>query len=204
MNEKKIWSKIHDSYSAQDWIHKPSLFAQSVSQYFPRTGSLLEIGGGLGQDSKYFKELGYDVLLTDISEEAISKSAMVKTQVVDVSKPLPFDDESFDIVYAHLSLHYFDKETTNKVFTEIRRVLKKGGVLAALFNSHSDPEYGTGEKIEEDYFNINSLPKRFFDVKSVLEFGERFTVVLVDDKGESYKDNVKGIKNLIRFVGKKS
>jgi hypothetical protein len=63
MNEKKIWSKIHDSYSAQDWINKPSLFAQSVSQYFPRTGSLLEIGGGLGQDSKYFKELGYDVFL---------------------------------------------------------------------------------------------------------------------------------------------
>lgn len=211
MKAKDIWDKIHNSYSSQDWINKPSIFAESVVPLFPRVGKILEIGGGLGQDSKYFSELGYTVLLTDISEDALIKAkesfkpdSSIETKVLDISKPLPFDNDSFDVVYSHLSIHYFNTETTKSIFKEVRRVLRTGGIFAILLNSTTDPEYNTGDKIEENYFNIDSLPKRFFDEKSILEFAKDFEAVLVDNKGESYKDQKKGIHNLIRYIGRRS
>ena len=84
MDEKQIWQKIHDSYSKQDWVTKPSLFAESVIQYFPSVGNLLEIGGGLGQDSKYFANRGYKVVFTDISEEELLKYGVPLEWLKDV------------------------------------------------------------------------------------------------------------------------
>ncbi len=204
---KEIWQKIHSNYSEQDWINKPSIFAEQVISHFPQTGSILELGGALGQDSAFFKSKGYDVLLTDLSEDVIKVAKEkydLNVQQVDIAKPLPFADNSFDVVYAHLSLHFFDTQKTKEVFDEIYRVLKSGGVLAALFNSTSDPECGTGEKIEGGYFEIRGMKKRFFDIETLSEYVEQFEVLSIDSEGETYKDNAKGVKNLIRLIGKKN
>lgn len=204
---KEIWQKIHSNYSKQDWVNKPSIFAEQVLNYFPSSGLVIELGGALGQDSAFFSTKGYDVLLTDLSDEVLKEATQrqeLKTKQVDISKSLSFADNSFDVVYAHLSLHYFDKNKTQEIFDEIRRILKPEGVLAALFNSVTDPEYGTGTKIEDDFFEIDSIKKRFFSVSSLKEFIDGFEILLLDDQGETYKDTAKGIKNLIRFVGRKN
>lgn len=214
MEAKNAWQNIHADYSKQDWINKPSIFAEQAVPYLPQNGALLEIGGGLGQDSIFFAEKGHDVTFTDHSADALSRanmkikeaglSASIKTQVVDATQTLPFEDSSFDVVYAHLSLHYFDSETTAKIFSEIRRILKEGGIVAAFFNSTSDPEFGTGKKLEEGYFLIRDMKKRFFSVESLKKFVNDFEPIILDDKGETYKDGAKGIHNLIRFIGRKA
>ena len=213
MEAKKEWKSIHSNYSNQDWVNKPSLFAEEIISLFPKKGKMLEIGGGLGQDSIFFTQRGYEVLLTDHSKDALdlaqSKIAeagitkSLKTQELDAAQLFPFKDSSFDIVYAHLSLHYFDSSTTHRIFSEINRILKPGGVIAALFNSASDSEYGTGEKIEEGYFLIHGVKKRFFSTDSLSNFIKEFNIMICDNKGETYKDKAKGIHNLIRFVGRK-
>ncbi len=119
-------------------------------------------------------------------------------------RPLPFDDASFDIVYAHLSLHYFDRQTTEQIFAEMYRILKPKGLLAFFTNSTNDPEYNTGTQIEADFFEIEGTTKRYFSVESAKQFAYAFRSVLVDNKGETYKDRAKGIHNLIRFIGTKS
>lgn len=206
------WSDLHNSYKGQDWIDKPSLFATQAIEYFPAHGTILELGAGLGQDSHYFAESGYDVTATDIEQTAIDvdrrkASVGLKERVefkqLDMRERFPFDDESYDIVYAHLSLHYFHHTTTQAIFDEIARVLRPGGVLAFLVNSKSDPEYNTGTQIEPDFYLIRQITKRFFDVDSVEEFLDNFEIELLDDKGETHKDNIKGVHNLIRFVGKR-
>lgn len=199
------WKKLHELYSDKDWITKPSLFAETVKDYLPKTGSLLELGAGLGQDSVYFSELGYSVTSTDLEISHLKDIAgdHMTIQQVDLRNLLPFEDTQFDIVYAHLSLHYFTTETTEQVFSEIYRVLKPGGVLAFFTNSTSDPEYNTGIKLEDNYFEIDGTAKRYLDVESSKSFAKNFTVVLADNNGETYKDSAKGIHNLIRFIGKK-
>lgn len=105
-------------------------------------------------------------------------------------------------MYAHLSLHYFSEEVTKAIFKEIKRVLKGGGIVAVFTNSVNDPEFNTGKRIEEELFEIEGIQKRFFSKYSMDYFVQDFQVILLDDNGKTYKDEAKGIRNLIRFVGK--
>ncbi len=205
------FDEYHAEYAKQDWIHKPSLFAEWAIQHFPTNGSLLDLGGGQGQDALYFAEKGYAVTLLDFTESALDRARekflnnSVNVRVVhhDMYQPLPFYAEDFDVVYAHLSLHYFGSDKTFELFNEIHTLLKPGGILALIVNSTSDPEYGTGEQIEPDYFLIDGLHKRFFSIESIRTYVTRFQTIVLDAQGETYKDRATGVHNLIRFIGKK-
>ncbi len=207
-----VWAALHDKYKGENWLYKPSIFAETVVPHFPKTGSILELGAGQGQDSRYFAELGYQVTSTDIEQSAldIASSRTDKTitetisyQPLDLRQPFPFPSSSFDVVYAHLSLHYFSYQATTEIFDEIKRVLKEGGLLATLVNSKQDPEFGKGVMLEADCYQADGKTKRFFDTTSLATLTSDFDSILLDNSGESYKDNEKGVHNLIRFIGKK-
>ena len=145
----KSWSGLHKIYKKQDWIHKPSIFAEQAISYFPKTGKVLDLGAGHGQDSIFFSSEGYEVISTDIettslAENITATSENIKNNIsvvtLDLAHPIKFADESFDVVYAHLSLHYFDRDMTIRLFNDIHNILKPGGVLAFLTNSPADPE----------------------------------------------------------------
>lgn len=173
---------------------------------------MLSLGDGQGQDSRYFLDKGFKVLASDISKDAlkISKTKAKKLKLkniafkeIDLKKKFPFKNETFDVVYSHLSAHYFNRDTTKQIFDEVLRVLKKGGVFAVFVNSINDPEFNTGKKIEDELFEIDGVIKRYFSVESMKYFTKYFEKVLLDDKGKTYKDEAKGVHNLIRFVGTK-
>lgn len=208
----QTWDGLHTFYSQQDWIDKPNIFADQVLEYFPKSGRLLSLGDGQGQDSRYFAQKGFEVMATDLADKALETSlqrakeeqiANLVIQKLDLQETFSFEDETFDIVYAHLSLHYFSTPKTEQIFGEIWRVLKEGGIFAAFVNSVNDPEFNTGTRIEQEFFEIEGMTKRFFSVFSMEHFTKGFQVVLLDDKGETYKDSAKGIHNLVRFVGRK-
>lgn len=200
------WAKLHENYSEKDWALMPSLFAQTVKDYLPKNGRLLELGAGIGQDSTYFSSLGYEVIATDLRVDQLRKNSEGKFSVkaLDLRQLLPFQDASFDVVYAHLSLHYFDEQTTRTIFSEIYRILKPAGILAFFTNSTDDPQYGTGQQIEPDYFETAGTTKRFFNVSTAKQFAHEFIPLLTDNNGETYKDSAMGVHNLIRFIGTKS
>lgn len=209
--QSEHWNQRREAYKALGLADKPSIFAQTAVTFFPPAARVLELGAGNGQDSRFFAEQGYDVVSTDL-ESALEANERqipnelrthITVQKVDLNEPLPFENETFDVVYAHLSLHYFDEQTTRAIFNEIARVLKPGGVMAVLVNAVTDPEYGSGAQIEPDFFKVGALPKRFFTTDSVRTFTEKFNAKLLDNNGESYKDAAKGIHGLIRFVGTK-
>jgi len=209
--DKNVWNDLHRTYKNQEWINKASIFAEQALDYFPAKGKVLDLGAGQAQDSCYFAERGYNVTATDIEDsalelaekKALSKSVDIKIQKIDLIEKLPFQTNSFDVVYSHLALHYFDHETTTNIFNEIYRVLKPGGTLALLVNSVNDPQYKTGEMIEDDYFQIGKSTKRYFSKDTINDFTQRFSIVVADEHGETYKDSAAGIHNLVRFIGKK-
>lgn len=210
MDTKEYWKNKHGKYSLQDWITKPTLFSQFAVKYFPGTGKLLELGAGQGQDSRFFARKGFDVTSTDFSDDALvnSKSITEKADLkikfknVDLSETLPFESESFDVVYSHLSLHYFSNQRTQKLFLEISKILKRGGIFATLVNTKDDPEVSNSKEIENGLYETPSgIVKRFFTIDEMAELTKSMYLPLVlDNKGETYKDE---IKTLVRFVGKK-
>lgn len=210
------WDNLHIHYEKQDWSKIPSIFAEQVVSYFPKDWKILEIGAGIGQDSRYFHSHGYEVYSTDIGDTAIDinrensenelQSWKYKTETLDVLTWLDsILDGSYDIVYAHLSLHYFSRTDTENVLKDISRILGENWLIIVLLNSVNDPEYGQWEKIENDYFRIAwQTTKRYFSIDSASQiFGNYFTTILCDDAGETYKDREKWVHNLIRYIGKK-
>jgi SAM-dependent methyltransferase len=212
MTDSNVWNNLHDFYSKQNWINKPNIFAEEILRYLPKKGSILCLGDGQGQDGRFFAYHGYDVTSTDISDSALNinrtktkeeKLKNIKIGKLDLKEIFPYNDNSFDVVYAHLSIHYFNEKTTKQIFSEIKRVLRPEGIAAIFTNSTDDPEYNSGRKIEKDLFEIEGVQKRFFSVDTMKEFTKDFEKILLDNKGKTYKDEAKGVHNLIRFIGKK-
>jgi SAM-dependent methyltransferase len=213
MSNIHYWDEALKRYATKDWANKPTLFAEQIQQYLPHSGKILELGSGQGQDALCFAKQGYDVTATDLVDtglkecelKARSQDISLNFQLVDIGQALPFEDESFDIVYSHLGLHYLNKQGTEKLFQEIHRILKPGGILASLFNTVEDPEMSSSgfEKIEENYYREIAFDfyKRFFSVQETSKFIQNlFEPILLDNQGETYKDE---IKTLIRLVAKK-
>lgn len=141
--DDKNWTNLHKNYSKQDWIRKPSIFAEQAVEYFPKQGKILEIGSGHGQDGLFFASHDFSVISTDLEisslEESIANTEQeikkrISAQKPDLRNPFKFD-EKFDVIYAHLSLHYFDKKTTERIFEDIYNSLKPNGILAFITNS---------------------------------------------------------------------
>ncbi|MBU1292930.1 class I SAM-dependent methyltransferase [Patescibacteria group bacterium] len=209
---RQYWEGAHEKYSDAEWIHKPTMFAESVLEYFPSEGKVLDAGCGQGQDSRFFASKGYEVIGIDFASEGIARaiektSAELKDRVTfiqaDLAESLPFPDAEFDVVHCHLAAHYFSSETTQQIMKEFARVLKRNGVLTLLLNSVHDSEYGNGERIEDDYFVVNGIKKRYFSADSLKRFTEDFETEILDESGETFKDRAVGNSNLVRFVGRK-
>jgi SAM-dependent methyltransferase len=194
----------------------PTIFGSDVIGYFPQSGTILDLGAGSGRDTRFFATQGYQIVSADIADSAHRLSirnnpANLKERIefvsLDMRVGLPFHDKSFDVVYAHLSLHYFNQLTTSHIIDEVYRILRINGIFAFLVNSVNDPDYGTGTLIERDLYLIKEEdgegPKRYFSVKSTGLFVDKFKSVILDNQGEADFKSERGIHNLIRFVGKK-
>jgi ubiquinone/menaquinone biosynthesis C-methylase UbiE len=105
---------------------------------------LLEIGAGMGENTRLLLDMSFDVTSTDISSKSVevmkerfSKYSNFSAKVADMEK-LPFNNKSFDVVCSAGSLSYGDNEV---VMNEIHRVLKNGGVMIAVDSLNNNPIY---------------------------------------------------------------
>ncbi|MCZ8515866.1 class I SAM-dependent methyltransferase [Paenibacillus filicis] len=155
--------------------------------------AILDLGCGAGNNALFLSERGYRVLACDLSEAALSKVREVapsaETRRIRLPEPLPFDDESFQIVVADLSLHYFSWNDTIQIIADIRRILRPGGMLLCRVNSVHDVEYGSGkgELLEPHYYEWEGKRKRFFDREQLEKlFKEGFSAELQEQTMNRY------------------
>src|SRR5881398_2859416 len=98
-------------------------------------GDALEIGSGTGYFSLNLVQLGVIERLTatDISPGMLQRlaataEALGVAGVTTEAEALPFEDESFDLVFGHAVLHHIPD--LDRAFAEFRRVLRPGGMIA--------------------------------------------------------------------------
>lgn len=135
----------------------------------PEKGHVLDLGCGIGQFTDYWINHGFHVTSADISVNALNalkeRTPAATTVELDMSKPLPFADGAFDVVFANLSIHYFDEETTLALSGEIHRVLKPGGLFLGSVNSSAAYEIVKDEAtvLADHYYLIGERYIRLFD-----------------------------------------
>jgi SAM-dependent methyltransferase len=114
--------------SAHDDINLPAL-----RELLPRPGGrTLDLGCGEGRIGRYLQSAGYLVVGADASPTMVRLAAGhpdAAPSVLADAAALPFRDEAFDLVVAHMCLH--DMDQMPRAVAEASRVLTPGGRLCA-------------------------------------------------------------------------
>lgn len=137
---------------------------------------ILDLGCGIGADTRWLLERGYGVLSADYSREALRSVDEhlpgSKTAWVDMRRPLPFKADAFGVVVSSMALHYFDEATTHALTDEIQRILMPGGILLARVSSVNDVSYGagSGREVEPGYFDHGYYAQRYLTEHDVRRF----------------------------------
>ncbi|HST20334.1 MAG TPA: class I SAM-dependent methyltransferase [Blastocatellia bacterium] len=128
-------------YQLEPYIHSFADFQSANGK------TVLEIGVGAGADFQNWCEYAAHATGVDLTEKAISLTdERLKLNSVPPEKyrllstdaeNLPFDDNSFDIVYSYGVLHH--TPDTYRAFEEVFRVLKPGGSIRAMI--YHDPSW---------------------------------------------------------------
>jgi SAM-dependent methyltransferase len=172
----------------------PSDPARWAAALFRQEGAtnLLDLGCGQGRDTLFFVRSGFQVTAVDYSQVAVetilSKSrAVAGTASVaalrhDLREPLPFPDVSFDGCYCHmLFCMAFTTPQLERLFREVRRVLKPGAPSIYTVRHTRDPWYGTGIHRGEDLYEVNGFIVHFFNREKVEHLAKGYTIVGVDE-----------------------
>ena len=98
---------------------------------------VLGLASGGGQQMPIFAALGAECTVLDYSPRQLESERMVAAREgydiriirADMTKPLPFDDGEFDLIFHPVSNCYI--EEVKPLFRECHRILRRGGVLLA-------------------------------------------------------------------------
>jgi len=153
--------------------------------------SVLELGAGEGMDTTFLRMLSSSLVSTDLNT-----NEELGITYLDHSKPLPFEENSFDVVVSSLSMHYFYWNKTIEIIKEISRILKKGGLLVCRVNSVNDTNYGaTGyPEVETGLYQVKGQIKRFFKEEDILKlFAKGWNIVSIEEKQIDRYKNLKSV-----------
>lgn len=107
---------------------------------------ILDFGCGVGQSIPYFskrfpkaKLLGADVSSQSIAVAEARHAALARFSHYTAGDPLPYPDSSVDVVFTACVFHHIPHEEHAMVLSEIRRVLKPGGVFFVFEHNPLNP-----------------------------------------------------------------
>lgn len=132
-----IINQWNDAASRYTEEQERSVYAESnkrvVRTRFERLNGekLLDLGCGYGFYTDYFRSIGAGAIGVDASEKMIEiareRYPQSEFSVMDITVPLPFENNQFDILFSNQV--FMDIEDIDFVFSECNRVLKKDGIL---------------------------------------------------------------------------
>jgi len=124
---------------------------------------ILDCGAGGKEPPLYiFHLLGYSSYGVDISEEQLKKARnFCDKKMVELNirkgdmRNLPFDDCSFSFVYSYDTIFHMPKKEVAIAIEEMRRVLRREGLLFVNFVSTQHSGFGVGQEVGAGEFIQN-------------------------------------------------
>ena len=197
--QSQYWEKSFRN-NTEMFGYEPSEGAKYTLDYFLKKNetfstqikvNLLELGAGLGRDTKYFvtKSSSINITALDYSTEAIKNinkkkldRKRVNTKVWDVRNGLPFKENSFDGCFSHML--YCMALTTKEIINlnkEVKRILKPGGINIFTVRHIGDEDYKNGKHIGEDMYQNDGFIVHFFSKEKIKEISKGFKIENIDE-----------------------
>ncbi len=156
--------------------------------------AVLGLASGGGQQMPVFAALGARCTVLDYSEKQLESERLVAAregyaiEIIrgDMTRPLPFADSQFDLIFHPVSNCYVEK--VEPIFKECFRVLKPGGAL--LCGLDTGINYLVDEKEEQLVFGLPFNPLLNSEHRRVLEAtdsGIQFSHTLEEQLGGQLK-----------------
>lgn len=155
---------------------------------------ILGLASGGGQQMPIFSALGARCTLLDYSQEQCNSDRMVAQREgytieiiqADMTKPLPFSDDTFDVIFHPVSNCYV--ETVEGIFKECYRVLKKGGVFLGGYDIGINYLFDEEEKELKYALPFNPLKDpALYDLSMENDWGIQFSHTLQEQIGGQLK-----------------
>ena len=150
---------------------------------------VLGLAAGGGQQMPVFAALGAECTVLDYSlrqlesEKAVAEREGYTIEIVraDMSRPLPFADESFDLIFHPVSDCYV--EEVEPIWRECRRVLKPGGSLLAGMDHYvnfmvNDDETAIVNSLPFDPLKNPEQRKQLEETDSGMQFSHSLTELI--------------------------
>lgn len=171
------------------------------SRYVPREWfpdlkgkKLLGLASGGGQQIPLFTAAGAVCTVMDYSQKQLDSERLVASRegydvtIVrgDMTKPFPFGDETFDVIFHPVSNCYI--EDVAHVWRECFRVLKRGGVLLAGLDNGINFVYNEEETEMENSLPFNPLKDaRVYEQCIKQDLGIQFSHTIQEQIGAQIK-----------------
>lgn len=173
-SSKKFYSKRIKKYDQiRQWVEEDIKFkrldnqqtfiwhdiVESVMKICPPPKKFLDLGCGPGaRDAVYLQKAGYDSTAADVLPKIIQDVRKthpeLKTILVDINKNLPFENNRFDLIFSIAVIQHVDKKSVfEKMFPEVKRILKKDGFFLLWFKE--------GQGIKNIYDSTYKLERLF-------------------------------------------
>jgi len=140
---------------------------------------ILELGGGNGLLAKCLADIGFDVVSIDTEPAEQGCFPVRKGDCID----LEFDDNSFDVIFSSNVLEHVSD--LNSAFSEMKRVLKDGGIMVHTMPTH----YST-------IYTLALQPIGYFlKLAIMVSYGLKFAVFAVSGFKKSLADKASAPKS---------
>ena len=173
---------------------EPSDAATAAADMFEAAGAttVLELGAGQGRDTLYLARRGLHVHALDYAPEgldAIGAKAgaagladRVTVEIHDVRQRLPVADAGVDASYSHMLLCMaLTTPELDRLVTELRRVVRPGGLVVYTARTTDDAHYGAGIAHGDDMYEHGGFVVHFFDRPLIDRLAAGFTLVDVTE-----------------------
>ena len=152
--------------------------------------NVLGLASGGGQQIPVFSALGAKCTLLDYSHTQCESERMVaeregyEVKIIegDMTKPLPFSDETFDLIFHPVSNCYV--EEVKPIFKECYRVLKKGGILLCGLGNGMNYIFDETETKLQHKLPFNPMKdKKIYEYSIKNDWGIQFSHTLEEQIG---------------------
>ena len=147
-----------------DWLAvEPDVEAVVPALHLRKVQRVLDLGCGAGRHALYLAAKGFETFALDASPSgldhlrgsALQQDLAVEAQLGRMTH-LPYATGSFGFVLAFNVVYHGDPDVVAQTLSEIRRVLRPGGLLQGTMLSKRNVRYGKGREVAPDTFVVET------------------------------------------------